>query len=105
MKNDKLYQWCDQIWLHVLYGIGIAMSCLLVSRWSDISMPSKLMYMLTIMVPLHVFEENTFPGGFFFMNNLGQKSDRPMVYPQNMLTNMITNFEKYEPMQGGKNNG
>lgn len=26
------------------------------------------------------------------MNNLGQRSDRPMVYPQNMLTNMITNL-------------
>ncbi|MCD7997158.1 MAG: HXXEE domain-containing protein [Clostridiales bacterium] len=92
MKKDNLYQWCNQIWLHVLYGIGIVMSCLLVSRWSDASIPSKLMYMLTIMVPLHVFEENTLPGGFFFMNNIGQKSDRPMVYPQNMLTNMITNL-------------
>ncbi len=26
------------------------------------------------------------------MNNLGQKSDKPMAYPQNMLTNMITNL-------------
>lgn len=92
MKKDKLYQWCDQIWLYVLYGIGILMSCLLVLRWNDITIPSKLMYLLTIMVPLHVFEENTLPGGFFFMNNLGQKSDKPMVYPQNMLTNMITNL-------------
>ena len=23
MKNDKLYQWCDQIWLHVLYEMCI----------------------------------------------------------------------------------
>lgn len=92
MKKDKLYLWCDQIWLHVLYGIGIIMSCLLVARWPDLSVQSKLMYILTIMVPLHVFEENTLPGGFFFMNNLGQKSDKPMAYPQNMLTNMITNL-------------
>jgi len=68
------------------------MSCLLIARWTDLTTPSKLMYLLTIMVPLHVFEENTLPGGFFFMNNLGQKSDAPMVYPQNMLTNMITNL-------------
>lgn len=92
MKKDKLYQWCDQIWLHILYGIGIIMSCILVVRWSDLSIPSRLMYMLTIMVPIHVFEENTFPGGFFFMNNLGQKSNSPMVYPQNMVTNMVTNL-------------
>lgn len=92
MKKDKLYQWCDQLWLHVLYGIGIMMSCFLIVGWSESSIPSKLMYLLTIMVPLHVFEENTLPGGFFFMNNLGQKSDKPMMYPQNMMTNMITNL-------------
>ena len=92
MKKDKLYQWCDQLWLHVLYGTGIMMSCFLIVGWSESSIPSKLMYLLTIMVPLHVFEENTLPGGFFFMNNLGQKSDKPMMYPQNMMTNMITNL-------------
>lgn len=92
MKKDKLYQWCDQLWLHVLYGIGIMMSCFLIVGWFESSIPSKLMYLLTIMVPLHVFEENTLPGGFFFMNNLGQKSDKPMMYPQNMMTNMITNL-------------
>lgn len=92
MKKDKLYQWCDQLWLHVLYGIGIMMSCFLIVGWSESSIPSKMMYLLTIMVPLHVFEENTLPGGFFFMNNLGQKSDKPMMYPQNMMTNMITNL-------------
>lgn len=92
MKKDKLYQWCDQLWLHVLYGIGIMMSCFLIVGWSESSIPSKLIYLLTIMVPLHVFEENTLPGGFFFMNNLGQKSDKPMMYPQNMMTNMITNL-------------
>ena len=80
MKKDKLYQWCDQLWLHVLYGTGIMMSCFLIVGWSESSIPSKLMYLLTIMVPLHVFEENTLPGGFFFMNNLGQKSDKPMMY-------------------------
>lgn len=26
------------------------------------------------------------------MNNMGQKSEQPMVYPQNMLTNMYTNL-------------
>jgi hypothetical protein len=41
---------------------------------------------------IHVFEENTWPAGFFYQNNLGVGSKEPMVYPQNMLTNMITNL-------------
>lgn len=92
MKKDKLYTWCDQMWLQVLYAIGVIMSCWLVAQWNDLSAPSKMMGLLTVLVPLHVFEENTFPGGFFFMNNLGQRSAQPLVYPQNMLTNMITNM-------------
>ncbi len=92
MKKDRLYWWCDQAWLHVIYLIGIVMSCILVLNWNGFSTPAKLMCGLAILVPLHVFEENTLPGGFFFMNNLGAKSVNPRMYPQNMVTNMVTNM-------------
>lgn len=92
MKKDRLRWWCDQAWLHVLYMMGIVISCVLVYNWNDFSAPEKLMCGLAVLIPLHVFEENSFPGGFFFMNNLAQKSEEPTVYPQNMVTNMITNM-------------
>nr|WP_300324535.1 HXXEE domain-containing protein [uncultured Anaerostipes sp.] len=92
MKKDWLKIWCDQVWLYALYSIGVIMSCILIVEWGDLSIPKKMMCFLTILVPIHVFEENTFPGGFFYMNNIGQKSKNPLVYPQNMLTNMYTNF-------------
>lgn len=92
MKKDWLYWWCDQAWLHVIYLVGVVMSCILIFAWNDFSVPAKLMCGLATLVPLHVFEENSLPGGFFYMNNLSQKSEEPLKYPQNMLTNMITNL-------------
>lgn len=92
MKKDRLFWWCDQAWLHVIYLISIVMSCLLILNFDGFSTPSKLMCGLAILIPVHVFEENTFPGGFFFMNNLSAKSDNPRMYPQNMATNMVTNM-------------
>lgn len=64
----------------------------LIINWPVWDVPQKLMCLLSILIPLHIFEENTYPGGFFFGNNLGFGSKEPRVYPQNMLTNMITNL-------------
>ena len=68
------------------------MTCYLLWNWAAFDLPQKLACMLAVAVPLHVFEENTFPGGFFYMNNMGFGSKEPMVYPQNRCTNMITNL-------------
>jgi len=68
------------------------MGNVLLIKWNDWDMPQIFMCLLAIAIPLHVFEENTAPGGFFFMNNLGRKSDKPLAYPQSRLTNMITNL-------------
>jgi len=84
--------WCDKAWLYLVYAMGAAMAALLVLNWGDWSTPQKLICMLAVGIPMHVFEENTYPGGFFFMNNLTFGSDQPTVYPQNRLTNMITNL-------------
>lgn len=91
-EETLLSKWCDRIWLQILYIIGVAMCVVLFIYWNEWEIPQRVMGLLTVFIPLHVFEENTFPGGFYFMNNLGQHSDEPTVYPQNRLTNMITNL-------------
>ncbi|SQG78580.1 Uncharacterised protein [Streptococcus gallolyticus] len=68
------------------------MTCCLIWNWDTWELTRKLACMLTIAVTLHIFEENTFPAGFYYMNNLGFKSKEPMVYPQNRCTNMVTNL-------------
>lgn len=93
VKLTMLHKWCDQLWLYVLYLIGIGASCAMIILWGEWTMPQRLLSLLILLLPLHVFEENTFPGGFPFMNNVGMVgSPEPKVYPQNMVTNMITNL-------------
>ena len=65
----------------------------LIIYWGVWSVPQKLKGLLSVFLPLHVFEELTWPNGFhFMMNKLMQKSDNPLAYPENRLTDMITNF-------------
>ena len=93
MKKSLLNWWCGQPWLHATYFLGIAMLNILIVSWGTWDVPQKLMCLLTIFLPLHVFEELTWPNGFhFMMNKLMQKSDQPLAYPENRLTDMITNF-------------
>lgn len=85
-------KWCDQIWLYIVYFLGVVMACMLVWNVDTWEMPRKLVCLLAIVVPMHIFEENSFPAGFYYMNNLGFGSQEPMVYPQNRCTNMVTNL-------------
>lgn len=91
-KESALSIWCDELWLYFEYILGIIMLNVLIIYWPSWDVPHRLMCLLCIMIPAHVFEEDTFPGGFFYMNNLGIGSKDPMVYPQNRLTNMWTNL-------------
>ena len=81
MKENLLQKWCDQAWLHCIYLIGIIMGNILLIKWPVWEVPQRLICLLAIMVPLHVFEENTAPGGFFYMNNLGQKGKKTLYGP------------------------
>lgn len=92
-KKSLLDRWCGQPWLHATYFLGIVMFNVLIIRWGQWDIPQRLMGLLTVILPLHVFEELTWPNGFaFMMNKLVQKSDNPLAYPENRLTDMITNF-------------
>lgn len=93
VKKSLLNRWCGQPWLHTTYFLGIVMANVLLLRWSAWSVPQRLMGLLTVFLPLHVFEELTWPNGFhYMMNKLIQKSDNSLAYPENRLTDMITNF-------------
>ena len=93
MKKTLLNKWCEQPWLHATYLLGIIMLNVLIIKWEVWSIPQRLMALLTIFLPLHVFEELAWPNGFhFMMNKIIQKSDNPLAYPENRLTDMITNF-------------
>ena len=93
MKQSLLNKWCGQPWLHATYLLGIVMATVLLVKWGDWSVPQRMLGLLSVFLPLHVFEELTWPNGFhFMMNKLLQKSDNPLAYPENRLTDMITNF-------------
>ena len=93
MEKTLLDRWCGKPWLYATYSLGILMLIVLIIKWSSWSVPERLICLLAVVLPLHVFEELTWPNGFqFMMNKLIQKSDDPLAYPENRLTDMITNF-------------
>ncbi len=92
MKKTMFQKWCDQTWLYAVYFLGIFMGCVLIWNWEAWEMSQKLVCLLAVAVPMHIFEENSFPAGFYFMNNTGFHSEEPMAYPQNQCTNMVTNL-------------
>ena len=93
MNNSLLDKWCGKPWLYATYFLGVVMLIVLIIKWPSWSVPERLIGLLAVVLPLHVFEELTWPNGFqFMMNKLIQKSDKPLAYPENRLTDMITNF-------------
>lgn len=93
MKKSLLQKWCGEPWLHATYLCGIVMMNILILQWNVWTTPQRLMALLTVFLPLHIIEELVWPNGFhFMMNKILQKSDNPLAYPENRLTDMITNF-------------
>ena len=93
MKNESfLSRFCDQPWLYFVYALGLVMLYLVIYFWNVWELPQLLMGIYTVVLALHIFEEDQFPSGFPFMNNAGFGSPEPKVYPQNRLTNMVTNL-------------
>lgn len=90
--RKALSVWCDAIWLYVVYAMGLVSLVVLIVNWGIFTSPEKIAWILAVGISMHVFEENTWPGGFFYMNNLNFGSEEPLVYPQNRVTNMVTNL-------------
>lgn len=75
-----------------MYALGAIMFVLTVIYGSTWETPRLLAALFTIVLPLHVFEELQFPGGFHYMLNTVQKSEAPDVGPENRLSDLITNL-------------
>ena len=84
-------KWCARYWLCAVYGLGLGMLAAM-PAFPDMTMERKLPFLLAVLLPLHVLEENTWPRGFHYMMNLVRKSDRPNAGPMNTLTNMVSNL-------------
>lgn len=84
-------KWCGRYWLYAVYSLGLIMLAAFF-MFPDMTTERKLPFLLAILLPLHVFEENTWPSGFHYMLNLVQKSDSPDAGPMNTLTDMTANF-------------
>lgn len=87
-----LDKWCTWPWKLAVYLIGAASLVSLIANWPAFSDAERIAWILVVGIAAHVFEENTLPGGFFYQNNLGFGSKEPFVYPQNRMTNMVTNL-------------
>lgn len=87
-----LDKWCTWPWKLAVYLIGAASLIFLIANWPALSDAERIAWILVVGIAAHVFEENTLPGGFFYQNNLGFGSKEPLVYPQNRMTNMVTNL-------------
>ena len=90
--KEILVKWCDKPWLITTYILGFVMFVVSVFFWKGWGMPRRFLALIAITLPIHVFEENTYPDGFHYMMNLVQKSENPNAGPMNKLSNMISNF-------------
>ena len=87
-----LVKWCGKPWLAATYAIGLFLIVLAALKWNDWETPRRLLCLLAILLPLHVFEENSFPAGFHYMMNLAQNAREPNLGPMNRLSDMVSNF-------------
>lgn len=73
--------------------IAGSMIGMLILGWNDFTIPTRMMMILSIMLALHVLEENILPGGFFFMYNKLKGSGMDLVdcYPMSPLIDSLTN--------------
>ncbi|WP_321845164.1 HXXEE domain-containing protein [Paraburkholderia bannensis] len=70
-------------------GVGIA----LWTHWNQWAAAQRMIALVYMLVPLHVWEEWRIPGGFGYQYNWTMaNSERPDRWPMNMLTDMITVF-------------
>lgn len=92
MNTTFFQKWCHKYWLYMIYAMGIVMLLFTVVFWNDMEVPRRLLGILSVLLPFHVFEENTLPGGFHYIMNTVRKSDDPNAGPLNTVSDMITNL-------------
>ena len=98
--NKAIEAWL-RIWLYVMSAAGFVLLIVLATSWAYFDWITRLTYLTTITLVLHVLEEWKFPSGFAYMYNTVFRSKRPDRYPMNQLTDMITNFGALLVFSGG----
>ncbi len=89
---QKIFKGWLNIWLYVISLICGAVIGVLIVKWNEWSLQTKIFAFATALLPLHVLEEWRFPGGFHYMYNIMVNSENPDRYPMNQLSDMFTNF-------------
>ncbi len=80
------------VWLYLMILISGIIIGIVICKWQVWGLQQKLFAAATALLPLHVFEEWYFPGGFHTMYNLMAKSNYPDRYPMNQMSDMWTNL-------------
>jgi hypothetical protein len=98
--NKAVEAWL-KIWLYVMAAAGALLLIILTAYWARFDWIARLIFMTTIVLVMHVWEEWRYPAGFAYMYNTIFNSERPDRYPMNQLTDMITNFGALLVFSGG----
>lgn len=81
-----------KVWLYGLAGIGAMLLVILIVKWNQFDWNIRLSMMAIMAITIHVWEEERLPGGFTYMFNTLQKSDKPERYPMNEFIAMAVDY-------------
>ena len=92
-KKDFWSWWCYRSWIKFSLCVTTLVTIAILIWWNEWSVPVKIFAAIGALIPIHVVEEWVFPGGFFYQyNTFAFRSDIPYRYPQNRLSDTITNL-------------
>lgn len=77
-------------WLNGFYIVGLALLMIMVGWGGHWPERFRLVWMVSIILPIHACEEWQIPGGFHYQYNLTMGSQYPDRYPMSRLTDMLT---------------
>lgn len=80
------------LWLYLMLAVSGGILAITASHWQTWDTQQILFATATALLPLHVWEEWHFPGGFHTMYNLMAGSRCPDRYPMNQMSDMLTNL-------------
>ncbi len=90
-KNKFIASWLN-VWLYGLLLIGAALLIVLITGWTQFDWNVRLSILAIMGITLHVWEEERFPGGFTYMFNTLQKSQKLDRYPMNEFVAMAVDY-------------
>lgn len=78
-----------KIWMPFLASIAVGALIYMIVNWTGLSLTHKLSLAAVITLALHVYEEESFPGGFGYLFNVVKSNSKfPDRYPMNPVIAM-----------------